>query len=278
MINVERRLKILHTKYIKLSDLAEDKRKRADQLARMFLVGGFVSKGSRQEYNTARVAAQDKGTQIVDTLAARIGLYPLNECSYTQIHPLLGSGFSYGFDYTLGETLFEVPFHSQGRLGIFAQRHEDTFEPQIEIRRAHPHEVLHLPEGFIIPAGPFYFEEESMPMDEKTQREREETAEKMLGALNENQGNMLLAGGLSRYLEETRVTPARYFNWMPTLPDTPAYIIFDVENHHPKYWGLTPETAPTYTETVKGLLEGFLQFPSNMEFVAKNCTRCKLLK
>lgn len=276
MINVERRLRKLHEDYRQLIYLSEGKRKKSEQMERIPVLARFISKKYRYEYNMSKRAVIDKSNQIVDTLHARVGFYSLDECNYGQVHPL-AQGFSYNFNYTLEGTPFNVSFFSQGRLGILAQGHEATYESQIEIRREHPHDVLHLPEGFVISVGPFYFEEESLPMDRKTQEERQEVAEKMLAVLNENQKGMLLAGGLNSYLEQTRIIPARYFNWMPTLLNTPEYVLFNVENHHPRYWGLTKETAPVYKETVHGLLQGFDSFPKNMEFVAKNCTRCKLL-
>lgn len=279
MIDVEGRLNELYGEYTELASLAESKKQISEELAGIPLLGGFFSKGPRTESIQTMYSARKKIEEITDALRSRVGFYPLAECRYDQFHPLFPKikGFIYSFHYSLGNSEFAVGFTSQGPLGILAQKHEPDYKPQIEIRREHPHDVLHLPKGFVIPAGPFHFKEDSMPMDEKTQEKRYEEVEEMLKGLNDTERGLFMAGGLYNYLDETRVYPSRYFNWRPILPDTPKYIHFDVQRHHPRSWGLTPETAPTYTKTIEGRLEGYYLFPQNMESAISNCARCKLL-
>lgn len=220
------------------------------------------------QYRAGKLHAKQReqsGYEISELLRDRPGSYSLARLSY--ISHITGSGFIYGFDYSLGEDVFEINYWSYNDWGILVQKHPKDYIPEIEIvETEEPMEdeltedpevdafttinrLLHLPEGFRIPVGPLRFESDSLPMNEEE-----------LAANKSRVIEIAKAAGIkiSRYILKTpdkfsgpaRKYPHRYFYWQPILPDNPTRITIDFDAIEPYHMGLTLENAPTFNNTL----------------------------
>lgn len=230
------------------------------------IIGGIAQRLRKNQDVEKRVVSEQTRHQIEDLLRDRPGSYPLARLSYTS--HMTGSGFEYGFDYSLGEDVFAVDYWSYNRWGIFVQKHPKDYAPEIEIveRTIEPTEeelaedpevgsyttinrLLHLPEGFRIPVGPLRFESDSLPMRE------EELAANKARAIEISKAagikvNRDILGMADKFSGLARNYPDRYFYWQPILPDNPTKIAIDFNAIEPYHMGITLESASTFSNTL----------------------------
>lgn len=237
------------------------------------IIGGILQRlrGLRSDRDAERRdAIWQAYQQIVELVRDQPGKYPLAEISFKPTPPFRHSGFTYGFNYSLGEDVFPINYWSYNRWGILVQKHPSNYAPEMEIveRIVEPDEelidedpklgsytvidrVLHFPEGFRIPVGPLQFEDDSLPISEEELAAGKARAIVMAKAagIKVNQDVLDIADSL-------QLTPARryidrYFYWQPNLPETPATIAIDFDCIRPYHMGLTLENAPTFNNTVQ---------------------------
>lgn len=229
------------------------------------IIGGVTKLLGRQRITREEKTKQIK-RQIEGLVKDRIGRYPLARMSY--IPGMAGSGFEYGFDYTLGEDVFAVDYWSYNHWGILVQKHPSDFIPEIEIveRTLEPTEeeleedpnvgpyttidrLLHLPEGFKIPVGPLRFESDSLPLSEEELAANKARAIKIAKAagIKVNKDILEIA---DKFSGPARNYPDRYFYWQPILPDNPTEIAIDFDSIEPYHMGLIWKSAPTFSNTL----------------------------
>lgn len=262
MREVDRKIQELYTQY-KSGQL------QLKQPVQGFLpIIGRIAQGLRKGSQDVekRVVLEQTRHQIENLLRDRPGCYPLARLSY--ISHISGSGFDYGFDYSLGEDVFAVDYWSYNRWGIFVQKHPKDYTPEIKVveKTVKPTEeeltedpeigpyttidrLLHLPEGFRIPVGPLHFKSDSLPISEEELAADKARAIEIAKAagIKVNKGILEMA---DRFSGLNRKYPDRYFYWQPIIPDGPTKIAIDFDAIEPYHMGLTLESAPTFSDTL----------------------------
>ena len=189
--------------------------------------------------------------RIVEQIRSKPGKYALADLFYSS--NLTGEGFSYGFDYILGEDEFPIDYWRYNRWGILVQKHPSDYSPEIEVLGREDDRgstLLHLPEGYKIPVGPLHFEDDSSPMSDKELASEKARAvgiaEKAGVKVSDNTIDTLdrLSGPFRKY-------PDRYFYWQPILPDDPAKIAIDFDKLNPRHMALTLEGSPVFNNTIE---------------------------
>ncbi len=189
--------------------------------------------------------------EITEALKDQPGRYPLQEIRFSSAPPFGHTGFSYGFEHTIGDDTFAVSFWSYNRWGIDVQKEAAGSTPEIEITESEDgiKRILHLPEGFRIPVGPLSFEEEGVPL---SQGEQNATRDQVLRiakgtGIKVNRKAMEVA---DRMMPPMMRYPDRYFYWEPDLFDEPTEISIDFDAIKPSQMGLSWEEAPTFKNTI----------------------------
>lgn len=191
--------------------------------------------------------------QIQELARHQPDTYPLAELTFSSTPPLGHSGFSYGFNYPLGEDEFSVGYFSYNHWGILVQKHESDYQPKVEVLGNGDERgltLLHLPEGYKISVGPLHFEDENLPMsEEEVTADRAKAVETAKRAgIKVNKDIIEMADRLSG---PARKYPDRYFYWQPILPDSPAKIAIDFDGIEPRHTGLALEGSPIFNNTIK---------------------------
>lgn len=201
--------------------------------------------------------------EIYQILRYRPGTYPVARLAY--LADSFGSSFEYGFDFKYRELNIEVDYN--GQAGIHVQKVPTGHPLEVEVFNVDPDlwggednsptnfqciTTINLPEGQMIPVGPVYFKGDSLPLSEREIADQKTQAMAMAKSMGLKISDTEAEETFKLFRTEgsDRKHIARYFKWQPVIPGGANWIHIDFNKLDYLKLGLTPENAPTVTNTV----------------------------